>query len=257
MEFTIQEEDKFKFVEYGEGSTIVLLHGLFGALSNFGDLIRHFSQNYKVVIPLLPLYELSIRHTTVDGLVDYVLEFITHKGYTDVTYVGNSLGGHVGLICTLERQENVKSLVLTGSSGLFEKAFGDTFPKRKNYDFIKNRTEQTFYNPEVATKELVDEVFEIVNSREKALRVLRMAKSAVRHNLRDELQNIHIPVLLIWGKNDIITPDFVAEEFHERLPNSELIFIDECGHAPMMEHPEVFNEHLERFLRLIDKETIS
>jgi pimeloyl-ACP methyl ester carboxylesterase len=108
----------------------------------------------------------------------------------------------------------------------------------------------------VASKALVDEVFEIVNSNEKALRVLRMAKSAVRHNLREQLQNIHVPVLLIWGRNDIITPDFVAEEFHERLPNSTLIFIEQCGHAPMMEHPDVFNEHLERFLRLLkEKET--
>jgi pimeloyl-ACP methyl ester carboxylesterase len=258
MTFEIQQEGKFKYVACGQGDTIVLLHGLFGALSNFSDLINHFSRNYRVVIPLLPLYELPVRQTTVDGLVDYVLEFIEFKGYKQVSYVGNSLGGHVGLICTLENQENVRSLILTGSSGLFEKAFGDTYPKRKNYEFIRNRTAQTFYDPNVATKELVDEVFEIVNNREKALRVLRMAKSAVRHNLREELKKIHIPVLLIWGKNDIITPDFVAEEFHERLQNSTLIFIDKCGHAPMMEHPAEFNEHLDSFLRHIkEKETFN
>ena len=73
---------------------------------------------------------------------------------------------------------------------------------------------------------LVDEVFEIVNNREKALRVLYMAKSAMRHNLRDELQNITIPVLLIWGKDDGITPPFVGEEFHKLLPNSDLIWFD-------------------------------
>jgi len=251
MSFEIQQEDKFKYVECGEGDVIVLLHGLFGALSNFGDLINYFKADYKVVIPLLPLYELPIRETTVSGLVEYVLDFIDHKGYKDVSYIGNSLGGHVGLICTLQKQELVKSLTLTGSSGLFEKAFGDTFPKRGSYDFIKEKTETTFYDPKVATKELVDEVFEIVNNREKALRVLSMAKSAVRHNMRDELKNIHVPVCLIWGKNDIITPDFVAEEFNERLPNASLVFIDKCGHAPMMEHPEQFNEHLEHFLRLL------
>ncbi|MCP4124290.1 MAG: alpha/beta hydrolase [Bacteroidetes bacterium] len=251
MSFKIQQEDKFKYVECGEGDIIVLLHGLFGALSNFRDLINYFKSNYKVVIPLLPLYDLPIRETTVDGLVEYVLDFIDHKGYKDVSYIGNSLGGHVGLICTLQKQELVKSLTLTGSSGLFEKAFGDTFPKRGSYDFIKEKTETTFYDPKVATKELVDEVFEIVNNREKALRVLSMAKSAIRHNMRDELKNIHVPVCLIWGKNDIITPDFVAEEFNERLPNASLAFIDKCGHAPMMEHPEQFNEHLEHFLRLL------
>lgn len=252
MAFEIQQEDRFKFVERGEGDVILLLHGLFGALSNFGDLIRHFEASHRVVIPLLPLYELPVKETTVDGLVDYVLDFIEHKGYRDIAYVGNSLGGHVGLICTLKRPDLVRALVLTGSSGLFESAFGDTFPRRGSYEFIKEKTEKTFYNPKVATKELIDEVFEIVNNREKALRVLSMAKSAVRHNMREELQHIHVPVFLIWGKNDIITPDFVAEEFKERLPDATLVFIEECGHAPMMEHPAVFNKHLESFLQSLE-----
>lgn len=253
MSIEIKEEGRFKYVEKGEGDVIVLLHGLFGALSNFGELLNYFSKTNTVVVPILPLYELEVKGTTVEGLAQYVLEFVAYKGYEQVNYLGNSLGGHVGLVCTLEKPEIVKSLILTGSSGLFEKAFGDTFPKRGDYEFIKQKTEFTFYDPKMASKELVDEVFEIVNNRDKCLRVLYMAKSAMRHNLREELQNITIPVLLIWGKNDIITPDFVAEEFHERLPNSELIFIDECGHAPMMEHPEIFNAHLAQFLQRINK----
>lgn len=258
MKFEVREEDKFRYVECGEGEVILLLHGLFGALSNFGELIRHFQATHKVVIPLLPLYEMPIRDTTVSNLSEHVLDFIEFKEYGKVSYVGNSLGGHVGLICTLQRPELVRSLILTGSSGLFEKAFGDTFPKRGSYEFIREKTEATFYDPEVATKELVDEVFEIVNNREKALRVLRMAKSAVRHNMRDELQHIHVPVMLIWGREDNITPAFVAREFKERLPDAQLEFIDHCGHAPMMEHPEIFNEHLEQFLRHIqEKNAIS
>jgi pimeloyl-ACP methyl ester carboxylesterase len=253
MELEIKEEGGFKYASHGSGEPLVLLHGLFGALSNFGTLFEYFGKSYEVVVPLLPLYDLPPSETSVSSLADYVLRFIDFRGYDKVHYLGNSLGGHVGLVCTLEKQERVKSLILTGSSGLFEKAFGDTFPKRSSYEFMQERTELTFYDPKLATKDLVDEVFDIVNNREKALRVLYMAKSAMRHNLKDELQNITIPVLLIWGKNDTITPPFVGEEFHKLLPNSTLIWFDKCGHVPMMEHPTEFNLELERFLRDIDK----
>lgn len=252
MAIEIKQEQHFKYVEEGSGEVLVLLHGLFGALSNFEELIGHFSDQYKVVVPILPLYDLPVKETTVEGLATYVLDFIAHKGYEKVHYLGNSLGGHVGLVCTLEKPELVKSMVLTGSSGLFEKAFGDTFPRRGDYEFIKTKTQHTFYDPEMASKELVDEVFEIVNNRDKCLRVLYMAKSAMRHNLREELDNIKIPVLLLWGTDDTITPPFVAEEFHELLPNSTLVFMEKCGHAPMMERPKIFNEHLAQFLLNLD-----
>jgi pimeloyl-ACP methyl ester carboxylesterase len=75
-----------------------------------------------------------------------------------------------------------------------------------------------------------------------------MAKSAIRHNMAKELKHIQIPVCLIWGKNDVVTPPDVAVEFNRLLPNAELNWIEQCGHAPMMERPELFNEHLNRFL---------
>ncbi len=252
MQRLLQEENGFKYVDQGEGEVILLLHGLFGALSNFKDLINHFSANYRVVIPILPLYELPVKETTVDGLAHYLEEFVAYKQLDQMTLLGNSLGGHVGLIYSINNLPKVKSLVLTGSSGLFEKAFGDTFPKRGSYDYIKEKTEQTFYDPKVATKELVDEVFEIVNTREKVLRVLSMAKSAVRSNMATELHKITVPCCLIWGANDNITPLFVGEEFEKLLPDAKLIVVDKCGHAPMMERPKVFNEELEQFLRRIN-----
>ncbi len=248
MGYNILEEGEFQYVEEGKGEVIVLLHGLFGALSNFKDLIDYFKKDYQIVVPILPLYTLPRKETTVEGLVNYIEKFIEFKGYEQASFLGNSLGGHVGLVYAVKRPERVKSLILTGSSGLFEKAFGDTFPKRGSYDYIKTKTEETFYDPAVATKELVDEVFEIVNNREKALRVLTMAKSAVRHNMAEEVCKITAPTFLIWGKNDIITPPFVGEEFCKLIPNAQLVFIDQCGHAPMMERPQAFNKHLEQFL---------
>ena len=248
MDHTITEENGFKFVEEGEGDVLMLLHGLFGALSNFFDIIEHFKATHKVVIPILPLYDLPLEESTVGGFVDYVERFVAWKKYDKVIVMGNSLGGHIALIYALRNPEKIKGVVLTGSSGLFESAMGDSYPKRGDYEYIKKKAELTFYNPEFATKELVDELFDIVNDRNKVLRVLTTAKSAIRQNLAEEVSKITAPTLLVWGNNDTITPPFVGEEFHKLIPNSKLLFIDECGHAPMMEQPEEFNRYLSEFL---------
>lgn len=249
MQYSIKEQGKFKFIEVGEGEPLVLLHGLFGALSNFKDLIEHFRHQYKVVVPMLPLFDLDILHTTVGGLAKYVSKFLETKDLKNVHLLGNSLGGHVGLVYVLKHPERIKSLILTGSSGLFENAMGDTYPRRGDYDYIQKKTEVTFYDPKMATKELVDEVFEITRNRLKVIKIIALAKSAIRNNLGEELNSIQQPTLLVWGNNDTITPPFVAREFHRLIPNSELHFIDQCGHAPMMERPAEFNVILDKFLK--------
>jgi len=248
MTYQIIEEDGFKYIEAGAGETLVLLHGLMGELSNWERVIEQFKDRYHVVVPILPIYELPILTLGVKALSRYVHRFLKFKGLNSVVLIGNSLGGHVGLVFTVAHQEFVKALVLTGSSGLYENAFGGSFPRRESYDYIKEKVEFTFYDPATATKELVDDVFKTVNDRSRVIRILTMAKSAIRHNMAKELSKITIPVSLIWGKNDKVTPPEVAEEFYELLPNAELNWVDKCGHAPMMEHPEIFNNYLEKFL---------
>ncbi len=249
MKYEIQTEGKFKFIEtYGGSETILLLHGLFGALSNFESILDGFGKRYNVVVPLLPIFEMPIRKVSLSGLVDHVVEFVAYKKYKSLHLLGNSLGGHISLLYALSNPKMISSLTLTGSSGLFENAMGSTFPRRGDYEFIKKKTESTFFDPKSASKELIDEVFDIVNDRNKAIRVLATAKSAIRHNVADKLNTIKSPALLIWGSHDQITPPFVAQKFAELLPNSKLFFVDECGHAPMMEHPQQFNQILDTFL---------
>ncbi|MCK7558163.1 alpha/beta fold hydrolase [Chitinophaga sedimenti] len=225
MHYEIKTEGKFKFVEEGEGEPLILLHGLFGALSNFMDLVEHFRKTHKVVVPLLPLWDLNILDTSVGGLAKYVHKFIETRNYQNIHLLGNSLGGHIALVYILKHQENVKSLILTGSSGLFENGMGETYPKRGDYEYIKKKTELTFYDPNIATKELVDEVFDIVNNRLKVIKIIALAKSAIRHNLGDELMDITVPTCLIWGQNDTITPPMVGEEFKNssRIQNCTLL----------------------------------
>jgi len=252
MEVRIKEDGGFKYIEEGEGEVLLLLHGLFGALSNFREILNEFHTRCKVVIPLLPIYEMPILDSTVKGLVRHVKRFVDYKGYESVILLGNSLGGHVAQLYALTEPSRVKAMILTGSSGLFENTLGGSFPKRGDYNYIKEKTAYTFHNPEVATKELVDEVYEICNNRNKAMRVISMARSAMKENLAGLLHRLTMPVLLIWGKNDRITPPFVGEEFHKLLPNSELVMLDECGHAPMMEKPNEFNLVLDEFLQKLN-----
>lgn len=256
MSFPVKKEGNFNYIDEGKGQTLLLLHGLFGALSNWEEVIRYFSPKYRVVIPVMPIYEMPIKSASVEGLVTFIEDFVEFKKLNNLTLIGNSLGGHVALIYTLRNQNKVDKMALTGSSGLFENSMGGSFPKRGSYEYIKERVEYTFYDPKTATKELVDEVFEITTSIPKCMRIVAIAKSAQRHNMAKEISKIKVPTLLIWGLNDTITPPMVAHEFNRLIPGSELRFIDKCGHAPMMEHPKKFNQIFEEFLTAKSKVSV-
>jgi pimeloyl-ACP methyl ester carboxylesterase len=245
----LKTEGKFTYVESGEGPVIIILHGLMGALSNFGDTFKHFSENgYKVLIPELPLYSLPLLQTNVKSLAGFLKEFMAHKKVNSTILLGNSLGGHIALYFTKHNQEQVKALVLTGSSGLYEKAMGDSFPKRVKYEYIKEKTQGVFYDPAIGTKQMVDDVFKIVNDRSSVIRTLAIAKSAIRHNMSADLPAMKQPTCLIWGKQDVVTPPEVAIDFNKILPDSDLFWIDKCGHAAMMETPLEFNTILHKWL---------
>lgn len=249
MEVKIIEEKGFSYIEQGEGEPLIVLHGLFGALSNFRRVFDYFSKRFKVIIPIMPLYTMPIIDTNVKNLSRYLADFMDFKKIDKAHLLGNSLGGHVALVYASKYLDRVKSLILTGSSGLYENTLGGSFPKRGNYEFVKEKVAVTFYDPKHATKELVDECFDIVNDKGKTVRIISLAKSAIRHNMASEIPKMDVPTCLIWGKNDTITPPDVAEEFHELFPDSDLSWIDECGHAAMMEHPEEFNKLLDDWFK--------
>lgn len=249
MSHTLKREGIYNYLEVGEGTPIIILHGLMGGLSNFDGVTNFFSKKgYKIVVPELPIYTMSLLKTNVKSFAKYLKDFIDFKGFNDVILLGNSLGGHIGLYHTKLFSEKVKALIITGSSGLYESAMGSGYTKRSDYEVIKKKAQDVFYDPEVATKAIVDEVYATVNDRNKLVKTLAIAKSAIRHNMAKDLPKMDTPTCIIWGKNDTVTPPEVAEEFHELLPDSDLFWIDKCGHAAMMEHPDVFNEILNDWL---------
>ncbi|MDP6921410.1 MAG: alpha/beta hydrolase [Lutibacter sp.] len=247
--YLIREGD-YCYLEKGEGPTIIALHGLMGALSNFGGVLTYFSERgYRVIIPELPIYELPLLKTNVKNLAKFLKEFMAFKNIEKTLLLGNSLGGHIALYFTKMNLENVNGMILTGSSGLYEKSMGDSYPKRGDYDYIRTKTEQVFFDPKVATKEMVDEIFAAVNDRNKVIRTLAIAKSAIRHNMAKDLPKMTVPTCIVWGKNDHVTPPDVAEDFAKLLPDADLYWVDQCGHVPMMEHPDSFNQIVENWLK--------
>jgi pimeloyl-ACP methyl ester carboxylesterase len=250
MAHLLKKEKEYRYIEVGEGTTIIVLHGLMGGLSNFDAVTTFFSaKGYKVIIPELPIYGMSLLKTNVKSFANYLRNFIDFKGLDNVILLGNSLGGHIGLYHTKLYPEKVKALVITGSSGLYESAMGSGYTKRSDYEVIKKKAQDVFYDPAVATKAIVDEVYETVNDRNKLIKTIAIAKSAIRHNMAKDLPNMKTPTCIIWGKNDGVTPPEVGTEFNALLPDSDLFWIDKCGHAAMMEHPEEFNTILNEWLK--------
>jgi 2-hydroxy-6-oxonona-2,4-dienedioate hydrolase len=239
----IISEGEFKYKEAGEGKAIVLLHGLMGTVSMFDNILEYFAdKGYKVLVPELPIYSLPLTKTNVKHFSQFIKRFIEHKALDRPILVGNSLGGHIALYITKNYPDIVSNLVLTGSSGLYESAMGDSYPKRGDRVYVRKKVEMVFYDPATATEEMVDDLFEVVNDRGSVLRILSLARSAIRHNMAKDLPDMKLETCLVWGKQDSVTPPEVAHDFKKLMPNSELFWIDKCGHAPMTEHPEQFNK---------------
>tara|TARA_B100000575_G_scaffold103081_1_gene82164 strand:+ start:235 stop:972 length:738 start_codon:yes stop_codon:yes gene_type:complete len=236
------------YIEKGKGNPIILLHGLFGALSNWKTVVNEFSKNHRVIIPKIPLTEINVKEANLESLTNFVKRFINKMELKNFILIGNSLGGHIGLIYTILHPKKVKKLILTGSSGLYENSFGGSFPKRGDYNYINDRVNHTFYNPNILSKKYIDDVFDTLNDNAKCLNIITIARSAQRNNLAKKLYKITCPTLLVWGLNDTITPPSVAHQFHKLIPKSRLKFIDKCCHAPMMESPAKFNQLIKPFI---------
>ena len=232
---------------FTKGRPIILLHGLLGQLSNWKHVKERFEFKHEVFAPELPLFN-GLMGNNLDRLVKFLENYISQNQVDQPVLIGNSLGGHIALLYTLKHPNKVAKLVLTGSSGLYENTFGGTFPRVKDYSYIKGKVEDVFDRKEVVDEAMVNHIYEIVQQKSKAISIIGLARDAQKQNLKSQLPQIKVPTLLLWGLQDVVTPPAVAEQFRQLLPQSTLHYINDCGHAPMMEQPELFNLHLSNFL---------
>jgi pimeloyl-ACP methyl ester carboxylesterase len=228
--------------------SMVLLHGLFGQLSNWTSVIEQFGSSYAIYTPELPLYD-TPRTDSLFFLVQFLEHFIDNNKLKNIILIGNSLGGHVAVLYASMHPDRVSNLILTGSSGLYENMNIGGFPKRNTVAYIRERVEYTFFDRAVATEELIGQVLCVTTDAQKCLAVLRVAKSTQRHYVADLLPLLSVPTLLIWGKEDRITPIHVARDFARLIPDTKLVILNDCGHAPMMEKPAEFNIALQYYLQ--------
>jgi 2-hydroxy-6-oxonona-2,4-dienedioate hydrolase len=239
----------FETVEMGQsGPEMVLLHGLFGALSNW-DSVQPLMANYSKPIALqFPILKGHQSEVKIKALALYTEYFIRSQNFAPVTLCGNSLGGHVALRLCLAAPELVDCMILAGTSGLYEHSV-DALPVRPGREFVADHMSRVFYNQQFVTEAAIDEITGILENRSHVLNLIHAARSAKKDNLKDLLGQIKVPVLLLWGENDEVTTPEVAQMFHDLIPNSKLVMVDKCGHAPMIEHPQWFSDEVQKFLK--------
>jgi len=238
----------FVWRDRGVGEPVVLLHGLLGDMEHWGTTLGVLARFCRPISVAMPILDPSFAETAPPDLADYVRRFLDALGLSQVVVGGNSLGGHIALELALAHPDRVSGLILTGSSGLFERGFTRGVPHRPSSSWVREKMEEVFHDPALITDDWVESVRGVVTTRDSALRLLQTARAAKRRNIEEWLTQIRVPSLLIWGANDRITPPEVAERFHALLSESELFLLPSCGHAPMLERPEAFNAILASWL---------
>lgn len=243
-------EPPFTVIDGGgsSGQTILLLHGLFGALSNWDSTLPLMAKNNKPIALQFPILTGHRSEVKVKALAAYTEFYIRKNNLAPVTLCGNSLGGHVALRLALSSPELVDCLILAGASGLYEHSV-DSLPIRPDHKFVRDHMARVFYHQQFVTDEAVDEIAQILTSRVHTLNLIHAARSAKKDNMQDVLPLIKAPTLLLWGEDDVVTTMQVAETFHRLIPNSKLVSIKNCGHAPMIEYPEWFSGEVDKFLK--------
>ena len=240
---------QFRWLERGDGEAVVLLHGLMGEMDHWEPSLEALSETCRAIAPSLPIFDPALSETSVPELARHIARLLDAIDIPHAVVGGNSLGGHVAVELALRRPDRVSGLILTGSSGLFERGFTRNVPHTPTAEYVREKMQEIFYDPTLVTPEWVQAVARLVTTRSTALRVLQFARAARRHNVEAELSRISVPTLLVWGKEDRITPADVAERFHALIPDSELVYLTNCGHAPMLERPEAFTEIVDEWLR--------
>ncbi len=240
---------EFRWLERGEGEPLLLLHGLIGQMHHWDGVLDGLADLCRPMALSLPILGPALCEPSVDGLRDYVRGFLDALEISRAAVGGNSLGGHVAIELALKHPERVSKLMLTGSSGLLERGFTRRVPRRPSREYVRRKMEEAFYDPRLVGDAWVHDVRAVLTTRASALQVLRFAQDAKRQNVGDRLRAIQVPTLLVWGREDRITPPDVGERFRELIPGAQLCYLSRCGHSPMLERPEAFTEVVANWLQ--------
>ncbi len=232
------------------GSTprVVFLHGLVGLNDHWEDAVRLVRTRLPCTLFELPLLELQKEHCSIDGVTRLTERFLREHVGEPAVLVGNSFGGHVALRLAIARPDLVRGLVLAGSSGLIEASIVADVQIRPSRAWLERKIGELFFDPGKMRQADVDRAHSALNQRGHARAMVRLSRSARRDVLRNQVGRITAPTLLVWGRQDVVTPPEAGEHFHKLIRGSRLEWLDRCGHVPMIEHPEAFAAALLSFV---------
>ncbi len=234
-------------LETGSGPRVVFLHGLVGLNEHWEEVINRVSADMACTTVEIPLLELKGATCSIHGVADLTIQFLEEYVGEPAILVGNSFGGHVACRIAIKQPDLVRGLVLAGSSGMIERTFVRGAPVRPSRDWLVEKIGELFHDTAHMRDADVDRAHAALSKRSGARAMLRLSKSARRDHMGDEVSAIGQPVLLIWGRQDVVTPPSAAQGFLDLLPNARITWIDQCGHAPMIESPADFAEAMLAF----------
>lgn len=243
-------------VEHGSGSPVVFLHGLVGLNEHWHDVVLRASARTRCTLLQLPLLDLRGDDCSIAGVTELTTRFLEQhfRGAAKApVIVGNSFGGHVALRVALERPDLTRGLVLAGSSGLIEKSMVREVQIRPSREWLSEKIGELFFDRSKMREADLDRAYAELSQRGGARAMIKLSRSARRNHLGKKIGNITVPTLLIWGRQDIVTPPEAAEQFKELIPGSRIVWFDRCGHAPMMECPDPFADALMDFVDELDR----
>jgi pimeloyl-ACP methyl ester carboxylesterase len=248
---------KTDVLDMGTGRPVVFLHGLVGLNDHWEEVVRAIRARSRCILLQMPLLDLRGEDCSIHGATDLTIRFLEQylglEGPAPVL-VGNSFGGHIATRIAIERPDLMGGLVLAGASGLIEKSIVADVQIRPSRDWLVRKIGELFYDKSKMNPGDVDRAHGELSQRGRARAMVRLSRTARRNHLGDRLGQITCPTLLIWGRQDIVTPPEACEQFHAKIRGSRVLWLDNCGHVPMIECPEEFGVAMNQFLDELDRQ---
>lgn len=242
--------------ECGTGRPVVFLHGLAGLNDHWEDVVRRIKHTCRCILLELPLLELKGDDCSIEGVSEITDAFLASHVPERSVLVGNSFGGHVAVRCAISRPDLVRGLVLAGASGLIESHIVQSVQLKPKREWMFERIAELFYDRSHVREADVDRAFRDLSDRRGVRAMVSLSKTARRDNLADRLHLVKAPTLLLWGREDVVTPPEAAHGFANGIAGSKLVWFDRCGHAPMVEAPEGFARETIEFLQDLDRRAV-
>jgi pimeloyl-ACP methyl ester carboxylesterase len=261
---------RVNYVEMGEGPPLLFVHGLSGAWQNFLENIPHFARTHRVVALDLPGFGSSPMppwEISIPAYGRFLRDFCERLEIDRCSLVGNSMGGFIATEVAISDPERVDDLVLVSAAGItwararrepaamiarVGRAAAPFFLRFHRHGITRPRVRRgyfqgVFFDPDALRREML---WENIVPALRSPGYYDAMTTLWGYDIRDRLEEIEVPTLIVWGRHDRVVPVPAALSYKKRIgDNAELVIFDRCGHVPQIERPVRFNRVVEEFLK--------